>query len=61
MVAVFSLGRSGDDVLGEEVSAAPYGEPDAVLVVFEEVIGHVGVERLHHCQSSVTVVVDVVS
>ena len=58
---ICSLGRTADDVVGEDVVAASHGEPDAVLVVLEGVVGHVGVERLHHGQSSVAVVVDVVT
>lgn len=41
--------------------ATPYGEPHTELVVLENVIGHVCVERLQHGHSSITVVVDVVS
>ena len=58
---IFSLGRAADDVVGEDVVTASYGEPHAVFVVLEGVIGHVGVERLQHRQSSVAVVVDVVT
>ena len=57
----FSPGRAADDVVGEDVVAASHGEPDAVLVVLEGVVGHIGVERLQHRQSSVAVVVDVVT
>ena len=45
---MLSLGRSGDDVLGKDVAAASHGEPNPVLVVLEDVVGHVGVERFHH-------------
>ena len=58
---IFSLGRAADDVVGEDVVAASHGEPDAVLVVLEGVVGHIGVERLQHRQSSIAIVVDVVT
>lgn len=57
----FSLGRAVDDVFVEYVVGACHGQPDAVLVPLEGVAGHVGVEALHQRQSSVAVVVDVVS
>ena len=41
--------------------AASHGDSHAVLVVLKNVVGHVGVERLHHGQSSVAIVVDVVT
>ena len=57
----FSLGRVDELVVGEDVVAAAHGEPDAVLIVVEDVVGHVGPERLQHRQASVAVVVDVVA
>ena len=56
-----SLCRSADEVIVEDVPAAPHRDSHAVLVVLEFIVGHVGVKRLHHCQSSVAVVVDVVT
>ena len=56
-----SLAGAADDVVGEYVVGAPHGKPDTVLVVLEGVVGHVGIETLHHRHSSVTVVVDVVT
>ena len=41
--------------------AASHGDSHAVLVVLKYVVRHVRVERLHHCQSSVAIVVDVVA
>ena len=58
---MISLRGAADDVLGEEVAATPYRKPNTVRVVFEDVVRHVGVEGLHHSQSSVAVVVDVVA
>ena len=58
---MFSLGRTSDDVFGEYITAASHGHSHTVLVVLEYVVGHFGVERLHHCQSGVAVVVDVVA
>ena len=57
----FSLGRAADDVLGEHVVPTTHREPKPVLVVFEDVVRNVGIERLQHCQSSVAVIVDVVT
>ena len=56
-----SPGRAADDVLGEDVAAASYGEPNPVFVALEDVVGHVGIERFHYCQSIVALVVDVVA
>ena len=53
--------RATDEVLGEDVMAVSYGDSNTVLVVLKYVIGHVGVERLHHCRSSVAVVVDIIA
>ena len=58
---VFSLGGAADDVVGKYIPAASHGDSHAVLVVLEYVVGHLGVERLHHGQPSVAVVVDVVA
>lgn len=58
---LFSLGRFADDVFGEDVSAASYGEPHAELVVLEDIVGHIGVERLQHGHASISIVVDVVA
>lgn len=58
---VFSLGRSADDVLGEDIVAASHGEPDAVPVAVERVVRHIGAERLEHRHPSVAVAVDVVA
>ena len=51
--------RATDEVLGEDVMAVSYGDSNTLLVVLKYVVGHVGVERLHHCWSSVAVVVDI--
>ena len=56
-----SPGRARDEVVGEHVVGAPHGHSDAVLVFLEGVVGHVGVETLHQCHSSVAVLVDVVA
>lgn len=58
---LFSLGRVDELVVGEDVVATPHGESDAVLVVVEDVVGHVGPERLQHRQPRVAVVVHVVA
>ena len=55
-----SLVRTGDVVLREDVVGATHRQSDAVLVVLEFVVGHIGVETLHQRHSSVAVVVDVV-
>ena len=48
---MISLCRAADEVLGEDVMAASYGDSHIVLVVLKYVAGHAGVERLHHCRS----------
>ena len=58
---MISLCRATDEVLGEDVMAVSYGDSNTVLVVLKYVVGHVGVERLHHCRSSVAVVVDIIA
>lgn len=58
---IFLFGRAADDVRGEDVAAASCGDSHAVAVVFEDVVGHVGVEIFHHRHISVTAVVDVVA
>lgn len=55
------LGRAADDVVGEDVVAAPHGEPDAVPVALERVVRHISPEGLEHRHPSVAVVVDVVA
>ena len=39
-----SLGGVGDNVVGKYVVGAPHGQSDAVLVLLEGVVGHVGFE-----------------
>ena len=58
---MISLRKAADEVLGKDVMAASYGGSHTVLLVFKHVVGHVGVERLHHGQSSVAVVVDTIA
>ena len=55
------LGRTPDNVIGEDIAAASHGDSHPVLVVLEDIVRYVGVEGLHHCQSRVPIVVDVVT
>ena len=56
-----SLGGVTDEVIGENVVRATHGQPGAVFIVLEGVVGHAGIENFHQRHSSVAVVVDVVS
>ena len=52
--------RAADEVVGEYVAAATHGQPDAVLVVLKDVVGHVGIEAFHERDAGAAVVMDVV-
>lgn len=56
----WSPGRAADEVVGEYVTATTHGQPDPVLVVFDYVVGHVGIKTFHQRDAGAAVVVDVV-
>ena len=48
-------------VVGKYVVGAPHRKPDAVLVSFKGVAGHLSVKTLHNRQSSDVVVVNIIT
>ena len=59
--AIIYSDRAADDIVGEGIAARCRREPGPVRVVLEDVVAYVAVAQLHHRQSSVGVVVDVVA
>lgn len=56
----YVLAGVGEAVVGEDVVSAAHREPHTILVVFERIVGHLGVERLQEGHASIPVVVTVV-